>query len=222
MLPAQFSEVSLMIEDIVLETPEELTPTLTAPNKEQQVIESELTIKNKHRVFQYQLINQQYLQLIEHDNKKNLSKALAFHVGFLQPKAKPLKHTILLNISYLLIALNIAIFLFIDNGLLIGLSLIVSLSMLAALYISTQQKIVFLTESGEAPLVTLISQKSNKAEVLQFIQKIEKAIVNNPLPSSPKLFAEKNKWHRKLMEDGWISDESYQQAKQKILSQFNR
>ncbi|WP_444997755.1 hypothetical protein [Aliikangiella sp. IMCC44359] len=211
-----------MIEDIVLETPEDLTPILIAPKKEQQVIESELTIKNKHNLFQYQLINQHYIQLIKHDNKSNSSKALSFHVGFLQPKAKPIKRTELLNLFYVLFALNIIGFLFINNSLLIGLLLIASLSILVTLFISAQQKIVFLTESGEAPLVILLSRKSNKTKVSQFIKQLEKAIINNPLPNSPKLFAEKNKWHRKLMEEGWLSDENYQKAKQKILSQFNR
>jgi hypothetical protein len=96
------------------------------------------------------------------------------------------------------------------------------LSLILAVYRS-HDRLVFYSHYGRVPLVVLFNRSPNRVALDSFtdtlVQHVEDAKVR--YPSANELLSEELKVHRRLMEEGVISNKRYDIVKQRILSQHS-
>ncbi|WMS85768.1 hypothetical protein [Pleionea litopenaei] len=215
-----------MVEDIVLESPQQAVDLLTPAPEVERHIEYELELVPKFSPFSYRfrLFDKSFIEVHRQHKSKGLGKSVAFHVGLLEAKPLKIKRTAWVTFIAAIatgIASGIMAFALADYFLAAGTGLF-SLLLFSAYYFGYREVSLFQSRSGKAPLVILNHRCKDKKSLRNFITKLEDKIKTNTLPASSHFFAEETRWHRTLNEQGWLSDEEYQKARSRILKQFNR
>ncbi len=215
-----------MVEDIVLESPQQATTHLTPPDDAVRKVVSEYSVKPKFSAhkYHYRLVNDRFLEIEKLDKKGSLTAKTSFHVGLLEAKPQKTKSTAwIVFIGALLTAVAAGVMAFkINDWMLAASTGAFSLLLFVVHYFSYKEFSSFYSRSGKAPLITFNHRCSSKKSLQDFIKKLQQSIQQNTLPASSQYFAEETKWHRTLKDQGWISAEDYEKARSRIMKQFNR
>lgn len=213
-------------EHIVLQSDAVETSALILPPEAQRQIDFDYQLKPKFsaHTYHFQLFNQCYLQIQKQDKQSKTVSQIAFHIGLLEPAAKKQRSTAWLTFTAALLTAVAAVTLGVvlkDYWLALSTAGLSGLLFLVH-YFSFRESSFFLSRSGKAALIKLNHRCQCRRSLKAFISQLESRIESNKLPVSSKYFAEENKWHRQLNEQGWLSDENYQKARVRILKQFNK
>lgn len=104
--------------------------------------------------------------------------------------------------------------------LLTGLSLLGAAGCAAGLFLRSRDRIVMYSQHGRAPLITFLrklpTDRALKGFVLDLGRRIE--ISRQEWPDQAQLLSAELREHRRLRDEGALSDELYEAAKQRLLS----
>jgi len=104
----------------------------------------------------------------------------------------------------------------------VAASVLAGLSLVLAIYRS-HDRLVFYSQHGRVPLVVLFNRLPHRATLDAFSEVLEKEIKAARVhsPYSGEMLSEELKEHRRLREEGVISNRRYDIVKQRILGQHN-
>ncbi len=216
----------VMVEDIVLESPDVATSALVPPADAGRRVDYEYTLHPRFTSyhFEFRIVNDCFIEVEKRDKQNKVLAQTAFHVGLLESQPKKSRSTAWMTFFGALltgVAAGVIAYVLKDWVLAVSTGLF-SLSLFVVHYFSYREQSIFLSRSGKAPLLTLSHRCGCKKSLKQFIARLEKCIERNTLPASSHYFAEETRWHRMLKEQGWISNEDYEKARTRIMKQFNR
>ncbi|NVJ48946.1 MAG: hypothetical protein HWE13_01580 [Gammaproteobacteria bacterium] len=215
-----------MVEDIILESPQQATELLTPQPEASRVFEYEYHLQPRFSPFEYRfrLFDRCFLEISRTHKSKRNTKVTAFHVGLLEAKPQRIKRTAwMIFIGALATGLaSVMMGAVLHDYLLSAGTGLFSALLFSAHYFGYREMSLFLSRSGKAPLVILNHRCRDKKGLKAFLAKLEDKIKTNTLPASSQFFAEETRWHRTLNQQGWINDQEYDKARARILKQFNR
>ncbi len=214
------------MEDIVLESPEQATHFLTPPRGDDKRVEFEYTLTPRFSKveYHYRLFNNCFLEIEKCEKPSRKLAKTAFHVGLLEARPKKEKKTAWMTFIAALLTgtASVVMGFFLKDIWLAAGTAVLSLLLFLAYYFSYREMSIFNSRSGKAPLITLTHRCQCKKGLKDFVVRLESKIAQNTLPASSSYFAEETRWHRALNEQGWISDDEYRKARNRIMKQFNR
>ncbi len=215
-----------MVEDIILESPDKATSQLLPPADDARHINFEYVVKPKFSAnqFQYRIFNDSFLEIEKRDKHGRKIGRTAFHLGLLEPQPKKRRSTAWLVFTGALltaVAAGVMAVLLKDWALASGTGAF-SMMLFIVHYCSYREESLFFSRSGKAPLIALSHRCGCKKSLQQFVEQLKSRIEKNTLPASSQYFAEETRWHRTLNEQGWLSNDEYQKARNRIMKQFNR
>ncbi|WP_164503464.1 hypothetical protein [Pleionea sediminis] len=215
-----------MVEDIVLESPDRAASQLLPPVDKARHVNYEYEVKPKFSPNQYcyRIFNNAFLEIEKRDKHGKKIAQTAFHLGLLEPKPKKSRSTAwFMFIGAILTAVAaMTMGLYLNDLVLAAGTGAFSLMLFIVHYCSYREISFFYSRSGKAPLVALSHRCGCKKSLRKFVEHLKRGIEKNTLPASSQYFAEETRWHRTLKDEGWISNEDYQKARNRIMKQFNR
>lgn len=171
--------------------------------------------------FSFKLFDQCFIESELRNVKTGTVNAMAFHVGFLG--SNPTSSWSYNRFSIAALAVSfcvIAICLLLKEWLFAAEFLLLLALNVYVVYKSIKKKVVFLSKSASAPLLTFWSPINGGKRLQVFVTALQEKIEKHPLPAEVQILPEETKLLRLASERALLSVEEYEVARKRLLKLY--